>query len=272
MKEEVDVVIAGGASHVVTLAGACTQLGLQHDIVRVGGASAGSIRAAGEAFAILIEDQKKLMNTVLVNNHLKDRSWNPFDKFGLYAGDNLYAALKTVFGDARMGDALIPLRVTVCDLWTRTPVTIDSEDARHAKLKVIDVLRCSAAIPVFFKAWTLPEIWGNRLFVDGGTSANFAMGMFDDSDRRTIGLRLMPAPPDDVKPVKDLPSFVEAIATLVLWASDNAYISKKRFADVIQIPQLGSGLDFALSQKLIDSRWLAGEMAVKTAKLEPRVG
>lgn len=270
MREDIDVVIAGGASHVVTLAGACTELAAQQNIVRIGGASAGAIRAAGHAFGIDVATMRTLMGTVLMNDHLKDKSWWPLDRFGIYNGDNLLKALKSVFGDKKMGEAKIPLKIMVCDLYTRSPLAIDSTDPKHAKLKVVDVLRCSAAIPVFFKAWTLPELFGNRLFVDGGTAANFALGMFDDSDRRTVGLRLQPAPPD-VKPVRDLPSFAEAIAALVMWSSDNAYISKKRFADVILSPQLGSGLDFNLSSKMIDDRWNAGVQAVRSFKFTPWV-
>lgn len=269
-REEVDVVIAGGASHVVSLAGACTELTTRVDIVRIGGASAGAIRAAGEAFAIDVGTMKSLMHQVLVADYLKDMSWMPMTRFGIYKGDNLHKALKSVFGDKKMGESLIPLRITVCDLWTRQPLMIDSENPKHMNLKVIDVLRCSAAIPVFFKAWKLPELFGNRLFVDGGTAANFSLGMFDDSERRTVGLRLQPASPDDVKPVRDLPSFAEAIGSLVLWASDNAYISKKRYADVITVPQIGSGLDFNLDKKMIDDRWNAGVLAVKNFQFTPR--
>ena len=267
VKEQIDVVVAGGASHVVTLAGALSALSAKHNIVRVGGSSAGAIASAAEAFAVQPELQRRLMHRVLTGNHLKDRAWNPLDRYGLYTGDNLYAALKTVFGSAVMGDALIPLRIMVCDLWTRRPVVIDSDDGRHAKLKVIDVLRCSAAIPVFFKAWRLPEWSGNRLFVDGGTAANFALGMFDDSDRRTVGLRLESCPVDDVQPVRDLASFAAALASIVLWASNNAYISQKRYADVINVPQIGSGLDFDLTAALVEQRWQAGADAIAQASL-----
>jgi predicted acylesterase/phospholipase RssA len=234
------------------------------DIARVGGASAGAIAAAAEAFAIPEREQRDLLLKVLQKDHLKDRAFWPLDRFGLHNGDNLLTALKSVFGTRKMGDALIPLRIMVCDLWTRQPVVIDSANPDHAKLLVVDVLRCSAAIPVFFKAWKLPQWRGNRLFVDGGTAANFALGMFDDSDRRTIGLRLCSSNTDDVKPVKDLASFGEAIANIVLWASDNAYISKKRFADVIAIPTdgLGSGLDFNLSVEMIEKRWATGSETV----------
>lgn len=271
-KEQVDVVIAGGASHVVTLAGACSQLDLEVDILRVGGSSAGATRAAGLAFGISEQEMRALMHKFLVNDYLKDRSWNPLNRFGIYAGDRMYAALVGVFGNKRMGEALIPLKIMVCDLYTRQPVAISSDNPKHAGIKVADALRCSAAIPVFFKAWMLPEFTGNRLYCDGGTAANFALGMFDDSDRRTIGLRLKPNAPDDVRPVRDLASFAEAVAELVMWASDNAHISKKHHADVIMIPQLGSGFDFALTKELIDDRWQAGVDAVKAAKIAGLLG
>jgi len=268
-REQVDVVVAGGASHVVTLAAGLSTLSTIVDIVSVGGASAGAISAAAEAFAVPVHKQKALLKKVLTRDYLKDRAWNPLDRYGLYAGDNLYKELKDLFGGKTMGEALIPLRVVVCDLWTRQPVVIEGGpgcNPEHAKLKVVDALRCSAAIPVFFKAWTLPEWRGNRLFVDGGTAANFAMGMFDDSPRRTIGLRLTPAPMDDVKPVRSLVAFCEAVASLVLWASDNAHISRKRYADVISLPQIGSGLNFNLTDEVFEERWAAGVAGVPGAQ------
>lgn len=264
-REQVDVVVAGGASHVVTLTSGLATLSTKVDIVRVGGSSAGAIAAAALAFGVSPDKQKALLCTVLMHNRMKDRSLWPLDRFGIYKGDAFYDSLLDVFQNKTMGEANRPLRVVVCDLWTRQPVVIDSENPEHQKLLVADVLRCSAAIPVFFKAWKLPQWRGNRLFVDGGTAANFALGMFDDHDRRTIGLRLSPAGDDAVKPVKDLPSFGEAIAALVLWASDNAYISKKRYANVICVPQIGSGLDFDLTREVIDTRWQAGNDSVLEA-------
>lgn len=271
-KEEVDVVIAGGATQIGALAAACGELDEHVEIKRIGGASAGSIRAAGQAFRIPQPTMRGLIDEVLKDDYLKDRSWNPLHRFGLYKGDNLYKSLQRVFGDKRMGEAKIPLRVVVCDMYTRKPVVIDSQNPEHARLKVVDVLRCSAAIPVFFKAHVLPEWRGNRLFVDGGTAMNFAMNMFDDSDRRTIGIRMAPgAGDDDVRPVRDLASFIEALVALIMWASDNAHISSKKYANVISVPAIGSGLNFALTQKELDARWQAGVDAVKLAKIEGKL-
>lgn len=264
VKEEVDVVAAGGAGHVVTIVSGMATLSEHVDIRRVGGASAGAGSAAGEALGLTPERMKKLMKKILQNDYLKDGSWNPLDRYGIHNGDNLHKELKGAFGDAKMKDAIIPLRIMVCDCWTRRPVVIDSENPEHAELLVADVVRASMAIPFFFKAWRLLSWRGNRLFVDGGTAANFALNMFDDvPERRTIGLRLQSAELGDyVKPVKSLRDFVEAIAALVLWASDNAYISKKHFANVILLPQIGNGLDFDLSDDLFEARWKAGREAV----------
>ncbi len=260
--ESIDVVVAGGASHVAALTSAVIELAQHRDIRRIGGASAGAISAAALAFGVPATKQRELLSAVLTGNKLKDRSLWPPARYGLFKGDALLDALRSIFGGARMGDARMPLRITVCDLWTRAPAVIDSEDPKHRHLRVVDVLRCSAAIPVFFKAWTLPEVWGNRLFVDGGTSANFTLGMFDDDPRRTIGLRLEAKQDAELRPVRNVGDFVGALAELVTWASDNAHISTKRFADVVRIPSPGSGFDFDLSEKEIEARWSAGRLKI----------
>lgn len=256
----VDLVIAGGASHVVGLAGATCALDNRVDVHRVGGASAGALAAAGLAVGMRGPELKSTLRALLTPR-LLDLSWWPLHRFGVYAGDALLKALVSVFGDQRMNQTLIPLRVVVCDLYERRPVTIASDNPAHKDLRIADVLRCSAAIPVFFKAHVLPEVWGNRLFVDGGTAANFALGMFDDSDRKTVGIRLRQAAAGDARPVRGVGDYARAVAELLLWSSNNAHVSTKRWQDVIPVEAPGSGLDFDLTQASFDERWRLGETA-----------
>lgn len=260
VRQQVDIVLAGGASHVVGLAGAASALDTRVDIRRVGGSSAGSIAAAAIAIGMVGSGIKDALRKLLTPK-LLDLSWWPLHRFGIYAGDEMLAALKEVFGDRRMSEVYIPLRVVVCDLYERRPVTISSDHAGHGQLKIADVLRCSAAIPVFFKAHVLPEIWGNRLFVDGGTAANFAMGMFDDSSRKTVGVRLCQEAAGDAVPVRTLGDYGRAVADLLMWSSNNAHISSKRWQDVVNVPAPGSGLDFNLTASAFDERWRLGENA-----------
>jgi NTE family protein len=258
-REAIDLVIAGGASHVVGLAGAASAIDLRRDVARVGGTSAGAIVAAALACGLTQRELRDLLGRFLGGGLLDVSPW-PFHRYGLHKGDALAEALRAVFRGARMRETYIPLRVVVCDLWTRQPVVIDSLDPAHAELEIVDVLRCSAAIPFWFRAHHLHQWRGSdRLFVDGGAAANFAMHVFDDEpSRRTVGVRLLRPSVPQARPVRGVVDFVGAVVELMLWASDNAHISSKRFADVVQVPAEGSGLDFSLSPAEIDRRWSAG--------------
>jgi predicted acylesterase/phospholipase RssA len=257
-QKQIDLVIAGGGSHIVGLAGAAFTLAGHRDVVRVGGASAGAIMAA--AFAIGLDESavKKLLGKFLGGGLLDLSLWPPH-RFGLYKGDALERALKQTFGEMRMNDAHIPLRVVVCDLYERRPLIVSSDKDEHKKLKIVDVLRCSSAIPGFFRAHTLPEVFGNRLFVDGGVAANFNMGMFDDHPhRKTVGVRLFQDVIGKPEPVRSVGAFAVAMAELLTWSSNNAHVSTKRWQDVIQVVTHGSGLDFSLAPEAQERRWASG--------------
>ena len=261
-REPVCLVLSGGASHVVTLNGAVEAMSARRDVVAAGGASAGAIVAAAEAFALSTKVRREFFERYLARGRLLDRAWNPLDRWGVFAGETLHGALVEVFGGARaplkMREAVIPLRVVVCDLWTRRPVVISSDNPTHGDLLVADVLRASAAIPVFFKAWRLGGPFGARTFVDGGAAKNFPMQLFDDLEPRTIGVRLRHEEDGEVVPVRDLGAFARAVGELVMWASSNAHVSSKRWQDVVTVDAKGSGLDFDLRASEVERRHDSG--------------
>jgi predicted acylesterase/phospholipase RssA len=262
-REVVDLVIAGGASHGVGLAGALSVIDLRHDVARVGGASVGALLAAALARGLSAGEIRDMLARFLSGGRLLDRQLNPLNGWGLHKGEALKAALEVVFGDARMCDCVIPLRVVTCDLFTRSPVIIDSQRAEHAMLRIVDVLYASSAIPLWFKVASIPGIFG--LFVDGGVVANAKHDLWDDEpSRRTIMLRLANDADTAVRPVRGLKDYAAAIVELLLHASNNAHVSTKAWADVVQIPaRPGSGLDFALSPEVLSERYRLGQEAAK---------
>jgi predicted acylesterase/phospholipase RssA len=230
--------------------------------MRIGGTSAGGIVAAAMAFGLTLKDLRVLLRRFLVDENVLDLSLWPFDRWGLHGGDKMERIFDDVFQGAKLRDAVIPLRLVVCDLWTRRPVVLDSRDDRHGAIEVAHALRATSAIPLFFKAQRLKPAFGERLFVDGGVSANFALHMFDDvEDRRTVGVRLERYEDDEVRPVKSAGDYVGALASLLLHASDNAHISNKRWQDVVRVPAVGDGLSFRLSPTEFDDRWMSGQIA-----------
>jgi NTE family protein len=264
-REPIDLVLSGGASHIVAIAGAALELDEHRcDVVRVAGSSAGAAVAAAIAFGITRRKIVSLLMRMLEGNTLLDSQVLPFFGWGWYKGEVLRQALRSVFGEMTMGEAHLHLKVVVCDVYTRRPVVIDSKNPDHADLLVVDALYASMAIPFFFRPGKLGGVFGNRLFVDGGTAMNFAMHVWDDvPERRTVGVRVDPGSDNSERPTRKVSEYVAAIAELVLWAASNAHISKKLWADVITVPAIGSGLDFALTPGLFSERFSGGIDAVK---------
>ena len=64
-----------------------------------------------------------------------------------YDGKGLDKVLKKVFGDARLGDAKIPLLVTSYDTIQRKAVIFKSFNAAHRDLPMWEVCRASASAP-----------------------------------------------------------------------------------------------------------------------------
>ena len=262
-REPVDLVVSGGASHVVGLAAAAFVVDDVCDVAAVGGSSAGSIVAAALAMGLSRGEAERALRETLVDSDVLDLSLWPLHRWGLHKGEALKAALRRTFRDAKMGDVWVPLRVVVCDLYERRPVVIDSETPEHRALSLVDVLYASSAIPLFFRAATLPEVWGSRLFVDGGTSANSPFGLFDDTSRRTIGLRLETSPVEP-RPVRSTADYVVALAELLLHASNNGHVSRKHWSDVLEVPAVaGSGLQMRLTEDQFRARWEAAEKAAR---------
>lgn len=264
MSGAVDLVLQGGGSNCIGLAAAALELRERAPIVRVAGTSAGGLVALALAFSV---DPVRLRATL--EHHLQDNRLIDGDlacfltRFGWCRGDALRRAARGLIGEgARLGDARTPVAVVVGDLYAREPRILSSWATPNVLVE--DAAVATSAIPGVFAAQEIRGLGvGNRLHVDGGVAMNFALDIFDDEPARpTVGLR--PLPTDvGLRPVRDIPSFVLALAGLRQWASDNAYRPGKAHR-VIDIPG-GDGLDFSLSVGEIQSRWEAGRKAAQAA-------
>ena len=112
---------------------------------------------------------------------------------------------------------------------------------------VADVAVATAAIPGVFAPQQIRGLdVGNRLHCDGGIAMNFALGLFDDDPRPTIGLRPVDGKAKQIEPVRDLRTLLFALASLRQWAADHSHASSKAAHTVIDV--VGEdGLDFSLT-------------------------
>jgi len=265
-KPEIDVVLAGAGSKGAAEEGVLSVIRRHFTIVRVGGASAGSINAAADAAGI---PAAGLWKEFLTAGNLEDYHMPLLKPMGILfssgrgmmAGKVIYNALRKNFGDLKMGDLKKPCRIVVGNLAKRKIEVIDSENPAHKGYLVADVVRCSSAVPFVMDAWQI-DPKSATLYTDGGTGANSPAGLWDDeADRPTLEIKFKNS--DTAKPVKSLKDFVAAIFDIRQDASEDAFASKKEYVYTIEIDINADSLDFSLDPKEVDRRRTAGIVAAQ---------
>lgn len=266
MAVDVDVVLAGAGSNGPAEEGALGVIRRHFSIVRAGGSSAGAINAAAECAGIPAAD---LWARFLTSGKLEDwKVEGPFHPFGvlrgpghgMIQGEQIRLALEASMGDMRMGDLRKPCRVTACNLRTGETEVVDSVLEQYKRVRVVDALRCSLAVPFVIDAWRLSQastVW----YADGGTCANAPAGLFDDSERPTILVRFAP---DTMPNIDDgVLAFAKAVFASRQRATSETMPSKKPNLEVIQISVDGDSLNFSLDAAEVARR---REIGIKAAE------
>ncbi len=271
MKPLVDVVVAGAGSNGAAEEGALSVIEKHFEIARIGGASAGSINAAGKAAGI--EDMSKLWAKFLTRGDLED--WHlpgilrpagvlkSSPRCGMMAGKVISKALVEVFGTMRMGDLKKPCRIVVGNLARRRIETIDSTAIEHKDLFVANVVRCSSAVPFVMDAWQIRPS-DPTLYTDGGTGANVPADLWDDEPTRpTIVIRFYED--ESLSPIRSIKDFALAIFNIRCDAANGSHPSRKDPKNLIfvDIKSNGDSLDFSLDAVEVQRRRMAGILAAR---------
>ena len=155
--------------------------GLLRGFDLVAGSSTGALIACGLATgrdpATLADLYREHRHTIFPG--IAGRLWSRAGRFVVqgpsapkYDGKGLDKVLKKVFGDARLGDAKIPLLVTSYDTIQRKAVIFKSFNAAHRDLPMWEVCRASASAPTYFPAHAMTVEGHRRALIDGGVVAN----------------------------------------------------------------------------------------------------
>jgi predicted acylesterase/phospholipase RssA len=260
-------VVAGGAAHVKTLAGAAYTLNKHAYVQGWAGTSAGALVSTALAFSLSESAMEKILIDMLQHNRILDFSPFAWGNYGLCRWEALREVVGKTWGKQTvMGEAHLPLAVVVTDLYTRRPRVFSSWAT--PKVRLNEVLPASAAIPFLAATQTIPSAGtGNRLYCDGGVADNFALDIFADKDERTVGLCLQRQVTDDVRPVRGLKDYVLAVAETALWES--ADVAARDDDRVISLVTTDSGFDFNQTPEQIKKGIESGRMQVSSA-LESR--
>jgi NTE family protein len=225
---QADLVLEGGGVKGAGLAGAVGVLARDYEFSRVAGTSAGAIVASFVA-AGLTDDLEHIMTSTNFADFLDQgllghlghlgQGLDVLRHQGIYRGRKLHDWIaKTLahaphpvrtWADLRIPgtDASTPIEqryklvVVVSDIsrgrmlrlpWDYASLNGEDPDAQS----VADAVRASASIPFFFQPWHIPVdptvADGHRELVltDGGMLSNFPVGLFDDDEHPTFGVKL----------------------------------------------------------------------------------
>lgn len=267
MTEPIDLVFSGSGTLVPAHVGAYEALiDAGFEVKRVAGTSGGAIMAAGIAAGWDVRAMMDLANELLRDNKLLDpqvtwwKPWGFFRGYGIHAFDEAYKLMARHL-PGKMESGKIEWGVFVLDLETRGPTFVSSR--LHGHVPIADAVLASASIPVFARMRPIPGLPG-KAYVDGGAATNFGMGVWDDEpNRRTIGVRFKGSSNKQRTRVRSVFDFGNALAASLIANANNTYVSKKRYANVIEIRSDGSGLDFDLSPEDIRKRFREGKAAAQ---------
>ncbi len=189
-----NLVFEGGGVKGIAYIGAMQvleQRGHLEHILRVGGTSAGAINALIFSLGFTIKEQQDILNSTNFREFMdnsfgfvrnfrrlwREFGWNRGDVFSTWAGDLVKEKLgnkNATFGDLK--NAKHPdLYVIGTNLSTGFSETFSHE--RHADMPLVDAVRISMSIPLFFAARRLGK--RDDVYVDGGVMLNYPVKLFD---------------------------------------------------------------------------------------------
>lgn len=238
-RERINLIMAGGGVRLPAYVGALTALDeMGVEVVRVAGASAGSIVGSYLAAGWPVERMRRL---VIETNFatFKDLSLRGFlFEGGLYAGDSFERWMHTELKGARFKDLPRDLYVTAVDLLGRRPFFFSRRATPD--IAVSKAVRCSMAIPWVWR----PLRWEHKLLVDGQLMPWIPSGVeimqegaTSETPLRTVMLRLMSEPRGDLPAKRHLwPwDFAKILVDTMLSALENQRVPGSLWENTILI-------------------------------------
>jgi len=204
---------------------AMEKLNLLQDVERCAGTSAGAIVATLISIGYSPEEITNIVNNLDFKS-FKD-NFNPLrllTKYGLYSGNNFIKFLQTCFKNKGLSINLTFKELNNLKLKDKKykdlyvfSVSLNQKSVqgfsvdRTPNIKIIDAVRASMSIPMFFKSWKIKE-FGDQIFIDGGLAYNYPISVFDNDmflkygeiiNERTIGF-FIGTPNNTYKKITDL--------------------------------------------------------------------
>uniref|UniRef100_A0A6C0ANE6 PNPLA domain-containing protein n=1 Tax=viral metagenome TaxID=1070528 RepID=A0A6C0ANE6_9ZZZZ len=244
------LVISGGGIKVISIVGTLKALegqGVLKNIKEISGVSAGAWLAFMLSAGLSIETIEALVLgfEFSVIRNLKPETFIGFpETFGLDDGTNLIKFVESIFKVAIKIDpsvtfrefnelkrSNIQFRCWATDLKEET--TCEFSFKKTPDVKILDALRASMALPLYFTPVTHP-ISGN-LLTDGGIQGNLPLHLLSESERRNcLGIGFEYSDSSKNNP-SDLMGFVSSLFACLIH-SRHENVLKKLESSIIRIP------------------------------------
>ncbi|MDX1590359.1 MAG: patatin-like phospholipase family protein [Balneolaceae bacterium] len=189
-----NLVFEGGGVKGIACIGAMKELdrqGYLDHISRVGGTSAGAINALIFALGYTMDEQTEILNSTDFNSFMDDSAgifrdlwrvwrhygWNRGDAFRRWAGKLIEQKLGSP--DATFADLKRAGRPDLYMIGTNLSTGFAEvfSHERHEEMPLVEAVRISMSIPLFFTARRLGE--KDEVYVDGGVVRNYPVKLFD---------------------------------------------------------------------------------------------
>lgn len=292
-----DGVFEGGGTKLPGLIGAAAALEQSgFTPYRLAGTSAGAIVAAG----LMGYDPKELRDIIydlpfdifLDGNGWGRKTLNLAYHRGIYKGEKFYDYFKLLLaarGIERFGDlhanGHYALTVYTADITNGRLVALPEGAAMYGmhpdNVEVAWAVRCSMALPIFFRPVVMEHEGHDVYFADGGILSNFPIWTFDSGTTPrwpTFGILLKEGTKDERHhQISGLVSYLEAMFQTMLKAHDRRFVRPGDYRHrTISVPVGDAGtteFDMNLKRKrwLFQRGWMAAERFLSTWKWEEYV-
>jgi len=182
---EIDLVLSGSGTRFPVFIGALKALEEKNiTIKRVAGTSGGALIASCIACNIKADD---LFQMVLQTDFTKFKDFSLISlvrNYGLYKGDVIEKLANIVTGGIAFEYLPMDCRIIACNPFNSEMMVFSKANTPDVKLS--EAIRYSTSVPLIFGY----KKYKGQPVVDGMLSSNYPIDIFDDNERKTLGLRI----------------------------------------------------------------------------------
>jgi len=184
MVKEIDLVLSGSGTRFPIFIGGLEALQAEDiKIMRLAGTSGGALVGSGIACGLKPEEIKQIILDLDFKSFKDFSLFQLLFRYGLYKGDKIEKAVEKITDGKTFAEIDMDFRVIATDFCRRNTVIFSKETTPDVKLST--AVRASLSVPLIFGF----KKYEDSFLVDGIVTSNYALDIFDDNQRPTIGLK-----------------------------------------------------------------------------------